>query len=797
MKPIPTHFLFVLFFLCLSFLAIGQEHILWYSKPASFFEEALPVGNGRMGAMVYGGIRRERLSLNDITLWTGEPTKADQNPHAFQHLAAVREALFREDYAAADTLVRKLQGRFSESYAPLGNLWIDFHHPHEASEYRRQLDLQNAQVNIQYRSNQTLYTRTVFASHPDQVIIIRFETKGEGRLHFTVHLNSLLQHQVRTEPRRMIMTGRAPVHAEPNYRRVNNAIIYGEQRGTRFASALEIRTGDGRIRAGDSTITIDQASWAEIRLAVATSFNGFDKDPFREGLDEIKGANDPLEKISKYSYTKLLERHRADYKKFYDRVVLDLGAASSEKTETGFRLKQNSAVRPDHGLSELYFNFGRYLLISGSRTQEAPINLQGIWNEQMRPPWSSNYTVNINTEMNYWPVEVCNLSELHQPLLSFIGNLAHTGTVTARTFYNCRGWTSHHNSDIWGMTNPVGDFGSGDPNWANWQSGGAWLVSHLWEHYLFSNDSAFLRTQAYPLMKGASLFCLDYLTEDQKGFLVTAPSTSPENIYITDKNYKGATLYGSTSDLAMIRELFHAVIRAGEILDTDHGFKDSVRSALDRLYPYLVSREGHLQEWYHDWADQDPRHRHLSHLYGVYPGSTITPMQGDLFKAARQSLLNRTNNGTGWSISWKIGMWARLLDAEQAYDAFLKLLTYYPADKNEIRMAGGGTYPNLFDAHPPFQIDGNFGGVAGLAEMLLQSHEKEVHLLPALPAAWPSGSVKGLKARGNITVNLSWENGKLRIAEFRGSMNGFKEIKYAGQTKKVNLQKDKWVSLSF
>jgi len=793
----PNPYSFFIFLLSIPALVRGQEHILWYSRPAVFFEEALPVGNGRMGAMIYGGIREERLSLNDITLWTGEPVKADQNPESFRLLPAVREALFREDYAAADTLVRKLQGRFSESYAPLGNLFIDFHHPHEASEYRRQLDLQNAEVNIQYVSNKTLYTRTVFASHPDRVIVIRLDTRGEGRLHFTVHLNSLLQHQVHTGAHRMTMAGRAPVHAEPNYRRVNNAIVYADQRGTRFAASLEIRHGGGPKHATDSTITIDQASWAEIRLTIATSFNGFDKDPFREGLDEIKGAMDPLEKISKYSYSDLVQRHRADYSKFYNRVVLDLDPAPSEKTEIGLRLKQNRVERPDPGLFELYFNFGRYLLISGSRTPEAPLNLQGIWNEQVRPPWSSNYTVNINTEMNYWPVEVCNLSELHQPLLSFIGNLAQTGAVTAKTFYNCRGWTCHHNTDIWGMTNPVGDFGSGDPNWANWQSGGAWLVSHLWEHFLFTRDSSFLRTRAYPLMKGASLFCLEYLVEDHQGFLVTSPSTSPENIYVTDKNYKGATLYGSTSDLSMVRELFHAMIQAGEILDTDHGFLDSVRSALNRLYPYQVSRDGHLQEWYHDWADQDPRHRHLSHLYGVYPGSTITPDQKALFQAARQSLLKRTNNGTGWSISWKIGMWARLLDAEQAYDAFLKLLTYYPADQSEIRMAGGGTYPNLFDAHPPFQIDGNFGGVAGLAEMLIQSHEKEIHILPALPAAWPSGSVKGLKARGNISVNLSWAGGKLNLAEFKGAADGLVEIKYAGQIKKLNVQQGKWISLTF
>ena len=797
MRSMPNPYSFFIFLLSIPALVRGQEHILWYSRPAVFFEEALPVGNGRMGAMIYGGIREERLSLNDITLWTGEPVKADQNPESFRLLPAVREALFREDYAAADTLVRKLQGRFSESYAPLGNLFIDFHHPHEASEYRRQLDLQNAEVNIQYVSNKTLYTRTVFASHPDRVIVIRLDTRGEGRLHFTVHLNSLLQHQVHTGAHRMTMAGRAPVHAEPNYRRVNNAIVYADQRGTRFAASLEIRHGGGPKHATDSTITIDQASWAEIRLTIATSFNGFDKDPFREGLDEIKGAMDPLEKISKYSYSDLVQRHRADYSKFYNRVVLDLDPAPSEKTEIGLRLKQNRVERPDPGLFELYFNFGRYLLISGSRTPEAPLNLQGIWNEQVRPPWSSNYTVNINTEMNYWPVEVCNLSELHQPLLSFIGNLAQTGAVTAKTFYNCRGWTCHHNTDIWGMTNPVGDFGSGDPNWANWQSGGAWLVSHLWEHFLFTRDSSFLRTRAYPLMKGASLFCLEYLVEDHQGFLVTSPSTSPENIYVTDKNYKGATLYGSTSDLSMVRELFHAMIQAGEILDTDHGFLDSVRSALNRLYPYQVSRDGHLQEWYHDWADQDPRHRHLSHLYGVYPGSTITPDQKALFQAARQSLLKRTNNGTGWSISWKIGMWARLLDAEQAYDAFLKLLTYYPADQSEIRMAGGGTYPNLFDAHPPFQIDGNFGGVAGLAEMLIQSHEKEIHILPALPAAWPSGSVKGLKARGNISVNLSWAGGKLNLAEFKGAADGLVEIKYAGQIKKLNVQQGKWISLTF
>ncbi|MEP7323465.1 MAG: glycoside hydrolase family 95-like protein, partial [Saprospiraceae bacterium] len=552
---------------------------------------------------------------------------------------------------------------------------------------------------------------------------------------------------------------------------------------------------DGSIMVlNDSTIQVDQATHAEIRISLATSFNGYNHDPFKDGKDEKNIASQTLKSAVKYNYALLLSRHKSDYSQLYNRVKFQL-TTPLQSGDTYTRLKSFTTDASDLGLISLYFNFGRYLLISSSRTDGIPINLQGLWNESVRPPWSSNYTVNINTEMNYWPIETSNLSELHLPLLQFIKGLSVTGSNTAKNYYDCGGWACHHNTDIWAMSNPVGAYGSGDPNWANWQMGGVWLSTHLWEHYRYTLDKTFLLKDAYPLMKGAALFCLNYLTEDNNGKLVTAPSTSPENIYITDKNYKGATSYGSTADLAMIRELFGAVMKASDILKKDGLFKDSIEVALNKLYPYQISGDGRLQEWYHDWKDNEVTHRHLSHLFGVYPGSSITQDKPELFEAAKNSLLRRTNNGTGWSISWKVAMWARLFDSNKAYDALLKLLHYYPATKNEITVSGGGTYPNLLDAHPPFQIDGNFGGVAGITEMLMQSHEDFINILPALPDQWPAGSISGIKARGNITINLAWADGKLQKASFMGKQNSIQKVKYKGQIHTVNLMANKWVTL--
>ncbi len=773
----------------------SQSDKLWYTAPADFFEEALPIGNGKIGAMVYGKIDTERLSLNDITLWSGEPVNPYHNPEAYKNLPAVRKALFNEDYAAADTLVRKLQGNFSNAYQPLGNLIFEFNHKGPATDYKRILDLSKSQAAVRYKVGNTIFSRIYIASHPDQLIDISLTSKGPDKLNFTILMNSPLKYHSSIEKNQIILQGNAPVRSAPNYLQVRNAVEFIDDRGTRFIGILRINKTDGTIKYTDTSIQVTNATLAELRLSMATSFNGFDKDPFKNGKDEKKIATTILENAAKYSFNDIIGRHEKDYTSLYNRVKFDLGVKANEQ-DTYTRIKSCTPTNTDIGLIPLYFNYGRYLIISSSRTPFVPMNLQGLWNESIRPPWSSNYTININTEMNYWPVEVCNLSELHQPLLSFISNLSKTGAITAKTYYQADGWVAHHNSDIWAMSNPVGDFGKGSPQWANWPMGGAWLSTHLYEHYRYTLDQTFLK-EVYPLLKGAALFCLEYLVPDSKGYLVTAPSTSPENVYITDKGFKASTLYGSTSDLALIREIFNDNIFAANTLNIEASFVDSLQKALLKIYPYQVSKQGHLQEWYHDWDDVEITHRHLSHLIGVFPGNSINLNTPKELEAAKKSLLRRTNNGTGWSISWKISMWARLLDGEKSYDAIQKLLTYYPADNNETKYAGGGTFPNLFDAHPPFQIDGNFGGIAGIAEMLLQSHMDYIQVLPALPKVWKNGTMNGLKARDNITVNISWKNNKLKKAQFLSTTDLVKKIKYNDKTKEVRLPKNIWVSVKF
>lgn len=785
----------IAYFFCIG--SVFNQQSLWYKTPAKVFEEALPIGNGRIGAMVYGKTEVEKLSLNDITLWSGEPADPYHNKEAYKHLPAVREALFREDYAAADTLVRKMQGSYSNAYQPLGNLFIEFNHTGAITDYTRALDLDNATAKVNYKVNGSVFSRKYFASNPDRVLCIQLNVTGKERLNIKLKMNSALQHSSTIDHGLLYLNGKAPVRSEPNYLQVKNAVEYAEGRGTRFAAIVQIKQTDGKTHYRDSFLEIENASVIELRVAIGTSFNGFDKDPYKQGLDEIKNAEQDISIAGKQNYSNLLMRHTIDYKKYYDRVKFQLDVQES-KEDTYTRLKSNTPTATDLGLIPLYFNYSRYLLISSSRTSFVPINLQGLWNEQVRPPWSSNYTVNINTEMNYWPIEVCNLSEFHEPLLSFISNLSKTGVITARTYYDNEGWTCHHNSDIWAITNPVGDFGNGSPQWANWQLGGAWLSSHLYEHYRFGLDKSYLKNHSYPLLKGAARFCLQQLVKDPKGYLVTAPSTSPEHVYITDTKFKGSTLYGSTADLAIIRELFQDAIEATEVLETDATFRDSLKQALKNIYPYQISKkDGVLQEWYHDWDDTEITHRHLSHLFGVYPGSSITPEESNLFEAAKKSLLRRTNNGTGWSISWKISMWARLLHADKAYDAIQKLLSYYPSEKSEIVMHGGGTYPNLFDAHPPFQIDGNFGGAAGIVEMILQSHQDFIHILPALPTVWPTGKMTGIKARGNITVNIEWKAGKLVKLSMLSATNQVKKIKYKEVIQEIKLSANKLKSIKF
>ena len=757
--------------------ASSQEQapmVLQYDRPADYFEESLPIGNGKLGALVYGGTDDNIIYLNDITLWTGKPVDRNLDADAHQWIPKIREALFNEDYKLADSLQHYVQGPNSQYFQPLGTLHIKDLGLGAVSGYHRSLSLDSAIIKDRYMRDGKVITREYFASNPDKLIAIRLR----GDINCKIALTAQVPHHVKTIPTQLTMTGHATGNADESIH---------------FCTMLSVKT-DGDVMASDSSLTITHAKEAILYLINETSFNGFDKHPVKEGAPYLENAANDIWHTQNYSFDEFYVRHLADYKAIYNRVKIDLGG-SKDTAHLSANTSQLLKDYTDNGgnnryIEELYFQYGRYLLISCSRTKGVPANLQGLWTPHLWSPWRGNYTVNINLEENYWPAFVANLAEMAQPLDGFIQSLATNGVYTAKNYYGINeGWCSSHNSDIWAMTNPVGEKNE-NPMWANWNMGGAWLVNTLWERYQFTQDKTYLQTVAYPLMKGAARFCLRWLIENPKqpGELITAPSTSPENEYKTDKGYHGVTCYGGTADLAIIRELLTNTIAAGRILGDRN--KD-MEQALSKLHPYTIGHMGDLNEWYYDWDDWDPKHRHQSHLIGLYPGNHVS--DANLLKASERTLEIKGDETTGWSTGWRINLWARLKNGEKAYQIYRKLLTAVAPEKSNMPnySKGGGTYPNLFDAHPPFQIDGNFGGTAGVCEMLMQSGDNKIELLPALPEKWKDGSVSGLCARGGYEVSFEWKGGKVRNCSIMAKTNSTVTLLYNGQQKTIKLKAGK------
>ena len=781
--------LFAFSFLLLSFSNLfSQQNLkLWYKQPAKNWNEALPIGNGRLGAMVFGNVNEELLQLNEQTLWSGGPVNTNPNPMAPTYLPQIRKALDDEDYKLAEELTQKMQGLFSDAYEPLGDLIIHQTFSGEATNYYRDLNISTATSHTNFSVNDVDYTREQFVSAPDQVIIVHLTASKKGMLNFTASIKSLLYYNnTENGNNEIIMKGVAPSHSYPNYvQSLEIPVVYNDPnkcKGMRFELKIKAKSTDGKITCDSTGIHVQDATEAILFLSAATSFNGFDKCPDKDGKDEDMIANKYLRDAFNKNYDDLLKAHVEDYQMYFNRVSLQLDGSNNANLSTDERLKQYTSGASDVGLEALYFQFGRYLLISSSRPDGIPANLQGIWNNEVRPPWSCNYTTNINVEMNYWMAETANLSELHEALINQVQRLSITGKQTAKNFYNMPGWVVHHNSDIWALSNPV----SGSPVWANWPMGSAWLCQHLWEHYMFTGDKNYLQKMAYPIMKDAAVFYLSWLIQDKNGYLVTAPSTSPENEFVTDKGVKSSVSVASTMDMSLIWDLFTNLIQASEHLNIDEDFRKILMEKRSKLFPLQIGKNGNLQEWYKDFNDSDPHHRHVSHLFGLFPGRELSPIETPCFaQAVKKSLEIRGDEGTGWSKGWKINLWARLLDGNHAHKLIREQLKLVPVE--EVDFTKGGTYPNLLDACPPFQIDGNFGGACGFVEMLLQSQDGAVHLLPALPDEWKSGKVTGLKARGGFEiVSMEWKDGKIINLSIKSNIGGNLRLRLPNKIEAMN-----------